>query len=217
MAEYPIIFSGPMVRAILDGQKTITRRICKKAHNGFSLAGAVYPARERGWISWWPGNHAGLAEFTKKQYREGWSCPYGSVGDTLWVRETWTMDPNDYGYPQEQWRNFVAYRADDPEQKVTHWGWRPSIHMPRWACRLRLRITSVRPERLQDITENDAEAEGVDYLPAAPAALDHRTAFAGLWDSLNAKRGHPWSDNPWVWVIGFSVCEQEMQDENQIQ
>jgi hypothetical protein len=151
------------------------------------------------------GRLYGTAGFGLAQ--ESWCvpvCPYGVPGDLLWVRETWSIDPNDLGYPKDEWRNFVGYRADDQDAKPTHWGWHPSIFMPRWASRVTLRIESVRVERLQKITEADAQAEGVDFIPAAPAALDHRTAFAGLWDALNDKRGFGWDTNPWVFVIGFA-------------
>ena len=80
--------------------------------------------------------------------------------------------------------------------------WRPSIFMPRAASRITLKVTGVRVERLQDISEEDAQAEGVDFLPLAPAALTHRTSYSGLWDKINGKK-HPWSSNPWVWCIEF--------------
>jgi len=94
--ERPILFSEEMVRAILDGRKTMTRRVIKKAWDGFSWAGDVLPAKETGWIAWWP---KGDAEFTKRAYNEGFPCPYGQLEDRLWVKETWFCD--DLGSAQD--------------------------------------------------------------------------------------------------------------------
>ncbi len=248
MSEHPIPFSGPMVRATLAGRKTNTRRICKKAYDRFGEpAGAVYPARDKGWISWWPATTPGLAEFTKEQYREGWPCPYGGVGDLLWVRECWhigawdedtgciAVDYRADGYSRPEYlavpddemfeRMWIqstddalaAGLTEDTDGKF-HWAaglspchWRPSIHMPRWASRITLLIESVRVERLRDITEADAIAEGAipdrlysDEMRAQHGGSEYICAFHDLWDSLNAKRGYGWSVSPWVWVIRFS-------------
>lgn len=142
-----------------------------------------------------------------------WRCPYGEPGDLLWVRETHAIATG-HMYDGEA---AVKYRADDAlvalhdERSNSHARnasisdrWRPSIHMPRWASRLTLRVTEVRVERLQDISEDDAEAEGVDpyEYPSGPLAPSHRGAFFELWDKLNAQRA-PWRSNPWVWVVSF--------------
>ncbi len=209
MKEHPIIFSGPMVKAILDGRKTMTRRIVKKAWDGLTWAGDVHPARVDGWIAWWP---SGTAEFTKRAYEHGFPCPYGIPGDRLWVWEAWCLpDPTD--------KRTICYRASgDPV--TTGAKWKPSIHMPGWASRITLEIVSVRVERLQEITEEGAIKEGItkidfyrllderqrtdqlDRIFGGKSLPHYVRQFASLWDSLNGKK-HPWSSNPWVWVIEF--------------
>lgn len=136
-------------------------------------------------------------------YGHGWSealrCPYGVAGDRLWVRETFALESKSYAGDK------VRYRADG---KPTSGAWRPSIHMPRWASRITLEITGVRVERLQEISEADAKAEGV--IPTGRRAthkwcngedVSHRRQFADLWDSLHGKGA--WEQNPWVWVVEF--------------
>lgn len=189
MKEHPILFSGAMVRAILDGRKTQTRRV-------ITPQPIVEPYRYGGMVVNWkdkisaPPNIASeaLARF----------CPYGGVGDHLWVRETWGIRFYQYGLERTEGEQ-VVYRATDDIQMR----WTPSIHMPRAYSRITLELTGVRVERAQDISEADAIAEGVDYIPEAPAAMNHRTAFAGLWNSINAARGYGWDVNPWVWVLEF--------------
>jgi hypothetical protein len=235
MMREGIIFSGPMVRAILAGRKTQTRRVIKPQPQ--SEINPVWIEDAEAW-QW--------ASTASRQ-----QCPYGQIGDELWVRETWAQGPplND-GSPSCR----IAYRADgrcvgigsdgvgrslfvqhgwiqgvaDTSLCGTFVGlgryggkWRPSIYMPRWASRLTLRLTAVRVERLQDISEDDAIAEGVevsagnikaaelfaetrpDLLRIAPA----QQAFCELWDSINSKRGYAWDTNPWVWVLTFEVTK----------
>lgn len=175
MSERPILFSGPMVRAILEGRKTVTRRVIRG-----SLPTDPAPVH--------------------------FACPYGRKGDRLWVRETFYCD--DYRYPDapvEDLRRLLEYRAD---HRCANWeagcpcrdengrsNWRPSIHMPRWACRLELEVVSVRAERLHEITDGaEVLAEGV--------LTSSRDGFANLWDEINGKRA-PWRDNPWVWRVEF--------------
>jgi hypothetical protein len=214
MNEHPIIFSGEMVRAILEGRKTQTRRVITQAHDGFSPAAAVYPARESGWIAWWPRDWNGLAAFTKEQYQNGFECPYGKVGDHLWVRETWKpyCITSDIRAPQ---RLGIIYRADNSQilnpAAINVWRmdrvnkWRPSIHMPRWASRITLEITGVRAERLQDISQADARDEGVECPLGSHSDLEigYRLAYRDLWDSINAKSSYTWDGNNWVWAITF--------------
>ena len=155
--ERPILFNGPMVRAILEGCKTQTRREIK--NNPLLNAGFTDE------FILLPGNASAFV------------CPFGVVGDRLWVKETFEDDEG---------------------------GWRPSIFMPRWASRITLEITDVRVQRLQEITEEDARAEG--YHPKINDSLPDWTAkesFKILWDSLNAKRGLDWDKNPWVWALSF--------------
>lgn len=253
MKTRPILFSGPMVRAILEGRKTQTRRVVKLAYEEFSKewAAAVYPARDSGWIAWWPNDSPYLAEFTKKAYTDGFQCPYGKPGDRLWVRETWAsqIDRPDFEEQLDQLddslvRTELTYRATPrigirvpgvirPVDRMTYldestalehhcfgWPikWKPSIFMPRWASRITLEITDVRVERVQSISEEDAEAEGLyhsqdhisDLFGFEPGKFTNRTAlgaFGRLWRSINEKK-HPWSLNPWVWVVEFKRVEQ---------
>jgi len=194
MKERPIPFSSPMVRAILEGHKTQTRRMCKKAFD----AASVHPdGAGSGWIAWWP-SPVSAAETTKLYPDgEGFPCPYGQPGDRLWVRET-------------TWRN-GGYVATD-KSNIAYEGKRPSIFMRRCDSRIILEITAVRVERLQDISEADAIAEGIqgdgimyyDYSPEGTGLPTQtpRSSYCGLWDSINGKR-FPWASNPWVWVLTF--------------
>lgn len=173
--ERPIIFSTPMIRAILDGRKTQTRRVAKD------------PAR----CEWLDGMWT--------------ACPYGCVGDRLWVREAIYHCNGKWQQPNQEW---IRYKATD-KQPDADWPLRPSIHMPRWASRIALEIVEVRVERVQDITEVDAKAEGVhgeypaDRPPTAIFSGPYRAQFSRLWNSINAKRGFEWAKNPYVWVVSF--------------
>jgi hypothetical protein len=197
----PIIFSAPMVRAILDGRKTQTRRVIKP---------------QPGSPIWCDTE---LAEgFIRDRGRnmQPIKCPYGQPGDRLWVRET--ARARCYGRHRGKvtWIE-LCYRADDgigrfdrESEKPFKWThtWTPSIHMPRWASRITLEVTGVRVERLQEISVRDAGAEiGWDYSwPIPDHAIDgheFRMQFHRLWDSLNAKRGFGWDVNPWVWMVEF--------------
>jgi hypothetical protein len=123
-------------------------------------------------------------------------CRYGSPGELLWVRETWT------NLARPGYQRVPVYRADGPEGDQLPEGvhWKPSLLMPRWASRIDLEVTGVRVERLQDISAADAAAEGC--VPRQMDYGDPRAAFEGLWDAINGKRA-PWASNPWVWVIAF--------------
>jgi hypothetical protein len=187
MSERPILMRGPLVVATLEDRKWMTRRVVKNPYT--------------------PAIHqSDVAPLVR-------DCPYGGVDDRLWVRESWARVPT------------TAYRAStgvqqtvnpsDPDEAAIYragWdrsdpgvGWKPSIHMPRWASRLALEITTVRVERIQDISLDDMRAEGV--RPDQEASLLWRETlrenFISLWDSINAKRGYGWASNPWVWVIGY--------------
>lgn len=201
MKERPILFSGPMVRAILEGRKTQTRRVVKG--RWLPLVEAVMRVNGR-WV------------WTTMDY--DLTTPYGEPGDRLWVRETWAAFDLDWSWPGRPrdlsggpWPNIV-YRADDGLDEHGWKRWRPSIHMPRWACRITLEVTDVRVERLKDITEDDAMAEGWIKRPDLSKDPEvHADAcrdwFVDLWDSINAKRGYGWETNPWVWRIEFQVKE----------
>lgn len=211
MRERPILFRAPMVRALLNGSKTQTRRAVKFPikclDTGCELAGS---------------------ELSHELARRPELCPYGQPGDRLWVRETYFG--NHYLHPNEpEDERELHYRADgyenfEGEQIV----WRPSIFMPRWACRLELEITRVRVERLQRCSHSDAVAEGVyriqvgsgyaDRFSAMPtnwAAVverstdsydDARLAYRDLWESINGAGS--WAANPWVWVVEFKRAGQ---------
>lgn len=171
MRDLPILFSAPMVRAILDGSKTQTRRVAKE-FDGLRDLDKI------------------LARFPNQN-----GCRYGQPGDRLWVRETWAEHPD---YPDAR---RAIYRADAGSEYDAE-RWRPSIHMPRWACRIELEVTGVRVERLQSISEADARAEGVegDSHPGAFVGTC-RGNFARLWESINGAGS--WDANPWVWVVEF--------------
>lgn len=158
MKERPIIFSGESVRAILAGRKTQTRRLCKQAVVHGVSAASVHPdGAGTGWISWWPNPIS--AKMTRRIYpgAAGFHCPHGSVGDRLWVREGVTWSPSRYE---------CTYDADGAPCVIDNWCWKTNrlspIFLPRGAARLHLEITDVRVQRLQDITEDEARAEGVE-------------------------------------------------------
>lgn len=179
MKERPILFNGEMVRAILAGRKTQTRR-------------AVKPQPVEGCWMGGPRNGVWDERTGMAWFGQTWRCPCGVSGDCLWVRETWCSDPE----PSQPER--VCYRATAGDESFIRW--KPAIHMPRWASRITLEIAEVRVQRLQDISEEDARAEGVENVYCA------RDCFADLWDSINGKRA-PWSSNPWVWAISFRKVE----------
>jgi hypothetical protein len=184
MKERPILFSGPMVRAILEGRKTQTRRPLRRQPN--------YTPRML-YVPYRGGKRICVRD--DKNFYDYWNwCSYGVPGDRLWVRETWFQ-----GYA-------TVYRADHPECQPSGYSadkWRPSIFMPRWASRLTLEITDVRVQQVQAISEADANAEGCD-LPARDQDWSQcRRWYQDLWDSINAKRGCGWATNPWVWALTF--------------
>lgn len=229
--ERPILFSASMVRAIIAGRKTQTRRIVKKAYGNVSkeTAFAVCPAAESGWIAWFGKPREDIGEFTKKAYQHGFTCPYGAAGDRLWVRETWlpaipgSWRPLDRGEKMfSLWSYDPVYRADYPLGMDDYDGkWRPSIHMPRKFSRITLEITDVRAERLNDITEGDACAEGAER-PILSSGIDpdvpppfnrvhpmtgpYRDGFRALWNSIHGAGS--WNENPWVWAIAFRKTER---------
>ncbi len=205
MKERPILFSAPMVRAVLKGSKTQTRRVWKLPRG----------------CSWYAGHGGEAAGMVQDDDGPAWwhvseqRCPYGQPGDRLWVREAWralrrfdSMPPLDI-----EWRSMVAYEADTPTgdyRQAPHGRMgklRPPIHMPRWASRITLEITGVRVERLQNISEADARAEGAPELLSVDGGyLEHpmgcyRDGFQHLWTSINGPGS--WDTNPWVWVVEF--------------
>lgn len=203
MTDRPILFSAPMIRALLDGRKTMTRRILKPQPTML------------------PGVNPEFSQLVAKQGADGVWRVYGSepasepfkvrhrVGDRLWAREThyvWSA-----GYKDGSGQR-ISYRATEPDAPTS---WTPGIHMPRWASRLTLTVTDVRVERLQDISMDDAAAEGLRYIDDGPGAgfwvVDDTPvcgdgsveAYAQLWDHING--ADAWAANPWVTATTFTV------------
>jgi hypothetical protein len=231
-SEHPIIFSGPMVRALLAGTKTQTRRLVRLGSMAAEPDSDFEPGERWGYTRIGQRDDGAWRVWMTEYPEEGSvtvRCPYGQPGDRLWVREKWAAGACSEGLrpnclsPAFYWglrsdNTGLWYSADaaEPLHPVTPRGkWRPSIHMPRWASRLTLEVTEVRAQRLQSITEADARAEGfssesmparVNCKPGTVAFFDPRHWFAVLWDSINSKRA-PWIENPWVWVISFAVVQ----------
>lgn len=221
MITKPIIFNTEMVKAILDGRKAQTRRVVKPQPPEDEYFEGSYwyePAivNKQGELE--PGNPVFGISSTDGEW--GIKSPY-KPGDILYVRETWCrLTDWDEQYPDDPSElEVVYYRADYDDGFASLAKWRPSIHMPKKAARIFLRVKNVRVERLQDITEEDARSEGcIDYHDKMGDGkfedviefdLTARDAFSYLWDTLNAKRGYGWDANPWVWVIEFERIESE--------
>jgi hypothetical protein len=202
MKEHPILFTGDMVRAILDGRKTETRRMIKPQPNTeiaclyYQRIGSIF----RGYMP--PGEPADVPDI---------KCPYGSPGDHLWVRETFQPHPEaGVIYPEGCIpSNTVCYAADfSKEDYDICKPWRTSIHMPRWASRITLEVVDIRVERVQDITVEGAKAEAAvchpgDYVIGQEDRDITKFLFGALWDSINKKRGYSWESNPLIWVVQF--------------
>ncbi|QDP68103.1 MAG: hypothetical protein Unbinned5081contig1003_35 [Prokaryotic dsDNA virus sp.] len=197
MKERPIIFNSEMVRSILDGRKTQTRRTIKQ--QPYELADIDYD------------NSTDL--FYDRGSNMNYKCPFGKVGDVLWVRETFGVHP-DYDDISE---HGLIYKADYNQSILNDFKnemgmkWTPSIHMPKWACRLRLKITDIRVERLQSISEVDAIKEGLhgpftgtDFNGINQIGKKPSQCFAELWNSIYKN----WDENPWVWVVEFETIKE---------
>ena len=229
MREHPLLMKGPLVRATLEGRKTQTRRPLPDVFN--SPPDLIY-----GWL---PPGEWKLFGATMERWGAQWRgtypsqvlCPLGRAGDRLWVRETWTAAMHEPKGPAD-----CLYRADDNRgvEDLAEAKWTPSIHMPRWACRLVLPLVSVRVERVQDITEEDAIAEGVPHNSDRPidkswcaACCGHgiverfalgmvsvddcsecnsaKKLFRNIWISIYGQE--LWDANPWVWVAQWERVE----------
>jgi hypothetical protein len=199
----PIIFNSEMVRAIHDGRKTMTRRVLRRKGYDHKIHDTGRNAAKHGFDNLWQIGYG--TESIYPQDYIGVFAPY-QPGDILWVRESFCPSYFDDGSP--------AYKADYDREKigdtVPEPKWKPSIHMPREAARLFLRVTDVWAERLQEISMRDVIKEGIAMFPAdsKKSELDDRFYFIKLWDSLYAKRGFGWDTNPWVWVIEFERMEK---------
>lgn len=217
--ERPLLFSGAMVRALLEGTKTQTRRLVKPQPRA-DVDDHLYHGR--GMWRFYRKAFGGARSVDHPTAEDGgYRCPYGQPGERLWVRETWAKVPatayqGSIDTATDGTRTVVPhrelnhglywsiYRAD--WTRVAPERWRPSIHMPRAACRIVLEITDVRVQRLQEITEDDARAEGIDLSGInldVPATFDRPMAYEyrRLWDSINGAGA--WSANPWVWCVSF--------------
>jgi hypothetical protein len=204
MKQRPILFSAPMVRALLDGSKTQTRRVAKiKRVDAHPQNPIIQVATMEGvGKQFWANSQISHPNHISK------ACPHGQVGDQLWVRETW-CDVYGAGGNEHRRKKEVMYRADGETDPNVVPRWTPPIHMPRWASRITLEITGVRVERLQDITAADALAEGIVQAADGGYHLaDTRhysdspdESYASLWEHLNGEGS--WNSNPWVWVIEF--------------
>lgn len=245
MRERPILFSGPMVQALLRDEKTQTRRVVKDPRRNrrpnppsANGTGGIYSMAD-----------AEAELRLEKDRQPNYPCPYGQPGDRLWVRETFVLEST-YEYHEEELRPtdrpyqecgdeysghyflIPHYRATEPEPHIVPYdredgyddttAWRPSIFMPRWASRINLEITEIRVERVQEISEADAKAEGVGdryiligdrFTKVSNVMESHgangtlRNGFFVLWDSINGEK-YPWSSDPWVWVVGFTRITQ---------
>lgn len=230
MKERPILFSAPMVRAILAGTKTQTRRVVKPQPVPVDPRNSRLPGLYRNGDFAWRDKGAPLGCVTiscKPNGPDGWAAensPYGQPGDRLWVRETFRRDLD-----RLHSRKLIEYAADDEVRDAgpsaafdfPDIGWRPSIHMPRWASRITLEITGVRVEQLHQISEDDAISEGVERtvtgdgwrrycdadmeLAGVPPVASARQSYFTLWNQIH---GHgTWTENPWVWVVEFKRVE----------
>lgn len=206
----PILFNTSMVRAILDGEKTCTRRIIKKEiPGGYKPLGFVlYPTNDK---------ELGNLVFGGKGANVYYAKPPYKVGDVLYVRETWNINPS-----WEFDKNYINLPSKESKYiyKATNdfnGGWKPSIHMPKEAARIFLKVTSVRAERLKDITDEGCYQEGIsstsfydeaEHIQIAGIGLNdslERAAFSLLWNSTVKEDKYSWEANPWVWVIEFEV------------
>jgi len=198
--EHGILFSAPMVQAILDGSKTMTRRIVKpQPPSDWSDSPGAVRVEQIGGEWEYLYNHVSTDEILHIAYWPIGFGPYGAPGGLLNVREAWaTYRAFDSLKPSELKPSCsIHYLADTDKPAWPIGKTRASIHMPRWASRLTLRLTGVRVERLQAITEADAQAEGVESVDK----------YRELWNALNARHGYPWESNPWVWCLTFKRVE----------
>ena len=208
VVERPILFSAPMVRAILEGRKTQTRRVMKHPEYMGCLTGDC------------PHTYQSECDLDVKVWASE-NCPYGVPGDRLWVKETFRLraDMDDRPPSLDWWKKGAWYEADGPNEPSGCAGGagklRPSIFMPRWASRITLEITEVRVLRVQEISEEDAKAEGVfggctvcgdsengDCIEHTPSCTD---GFANIWMHINGEDS--WHANPWVWALTFKRVE----------
>lgn len=205
MKHIPILFSTPMVQAILEGRKTKTRRT-----KGLEFINESFGEWE--YLGLDPLGHLMRNEYGATN---AIICPYGKVGDVLWVRETITiLEPEHCMGGMDSRFVYKADMCDDSEEVrqdyIKHgypYKWKPSIHMPKSACRLFLKVTDVAVERLHDISEEDAKAEGAaKAYQTYPEKARYKLGFSNLWSKINGQKS--WDENPFVWVITFERAER---------
>lgn len=223
-----MIFQPESVRAIIEGNKTQTRRVIKPQPHK-NVARFVRSLARAGWLEEYDngdplGIFTGGKPVTWTQTGKPYRCPYGDAGDHVWVREAWMPKnwdsdkeymlagcPDAATHPSETYLGSptrAIYKASYNDAIGDPGKWRNSMYMPRWASRITLEITNVRVERLQEISGRDVLAEGIDNGSSNPAMgvrweNMQRMAFEEQWNNLNAKRGYSWESNPWCWCISF--------------
>lgn len=218
ITERPILFSAPMVRAILESRKTVTRRLVKPqppAGTERFATVALCPPTPTKAVDWLPVVD-GATDYGAAPLRQ-----IATRGDRLWVRETWGSADHYYQDHENDDPSVVAYAADrsaiqfhaktprpTPSWDIAQWNWdkmrwRPSNQMPRWASRITLEVVDVRVERLQDITNEDAMAEGLTKAYLQAWNLNAQEGFQELWQTQCEGKRAPWASNPWVWVVSF--------------
>lgn len=211
MKERPILFSGPMVKAILDGRKTQTRRIVKPQPP------ADFPTPIKcEWYAPTLVNHRGEDYPGKEAFgfadeESGWVCPYGAPGDRLWVRESFAIGPKDHGWGHVIYKATHSAGMNPLCEGFTPW--KPSIHMPRWASRITLEIVEVRVQRVKEISREDCNAEGLDeeQLDGGSHCVDGMKSWHVWWMDLWNRVNGPgaWARNDWVWAMTFRKCARE--------
>lgn len=230
MKARPILFSSDMVRALLDGRKTQTRRVMKvqPSCDGMQVATCVASTDKARVNKYHWVKMAGNGYSYEHKDDEYFKCPFGKTGELLWVRETFCLEGSESYEPVPLIPHYRASLEDLNEGQPLNDDrirWKPSIFMPKWASRITLEITNVRVERLQDISREDALAEGCAHplegmemasyiMQNADYVADEKTSFARLWQSINGVDS--WEANPWVWVLEFKVHHKnvlEMIDE----
>lgn len=203
MSEKPIL--GPMIRAILSGAKTQTRRIVKPSRSGCTVGAYTFEGHPEDTVALNVNADGSRGAIIR--------CPYGEPGDKLWVREKFficALEGRGTGNPFVVFPDEFVDGIPRPSQVRPYfddlsWGPHPSIHMPRWASRITLEITEVRVQRVQEISGHDAISEGVGEIASEYPDLQPTELFRELWNSINGKKA-PWESNPWVWAITFRRC-----------
>lgn len=191
MKDRPILFSAPMIRALLDGSKTQTRRVIKSRYANCHVEVTDGVAE--------------IVNTAEPESRSVFQCPYGQPGDHLWVRETFAkIIGQSGGWIETDYRATYNHGDRLGDTLGIKKRWTPAIHMPRDACRITLEVSGVRVERLQDISRGDAMAEGCPF-PNMAQGDDPRKWYADLWEQINGSGG--WNANPWVWVVSFKKVE----------